>query len=73
MKAASGLAVIVALSVWVGYAAGYHRGVFDDQREWWASIRIDPQGNRVFDPPQGKAEFDPYYVRRNTIPDRVDR
>ena len=73
MKRASRLAVLVVLLLWVGYATGYRRGMHDDQREWWASVRFDSQGNRVFDGPRAKSGFDPYYVRQNTIPDKLDR
>ena len=51
------LGVLMVLSIWAGYAAGYRHGVRDDQREWWASVRLDSQGNRVFLGPQAKLEF----------------
>lgn len=66
-------AVLMLLSLWAGYAAGYRHGVCDDQREWWASVRLDSQGNRVFLGPQPRAGFDPNSVRQNLISDKVDR
>jgi hypothetical protein len=67
------VAGLVLLSLWAGYAIGYHRGVRDDQREWWASARLDTQGNRVFLGPQAVATFDAPIVRQNPIPDRVGK
>ena len=70
------LAILMLLSLWAGYAAGYRHGVRDDQREWWASVRLDSQGNRVLLGPQAKAEFNRYFVRQNPIPpipDKLDR
>ena len=67
------LVVLMLLSLWAGYALGYRNGVRDDQREWWASVPFDSQGNRVFLGPQAKVEFDAYSVRRNPIPDKLDR
>ena len=66
-------AAVLLLSVWAGYAVGYHHGVRDDQREWWASIQFDTQGNHVFLGPQAKARFDPYFVRQNPIFQKPDR
>jgi hypothetical protein len=65
--------VLVLLSLWIGYAAGYHRGVQHDQREWWSSVRVDAHGNAVFLGPQAKAEFDPFLIERNPIPGEVHR
>jgi hypothetical protein len=67
------LSVLMLLSLWTGYAIGYHRGMRDDQREWWASVRLDSQGNRVFDGPQAVASFDPYFERQNPIPDKLGK
>jgi hypothetical protein len=61
------------LSLWGGYALGYHRGVRDDQREWWASVQMDSQGNQVFLGPQVKKGFDAFFVQRNPIPDKPER
>jgi len=69
LKGALKVAVLMLLSLWAGYAIGYHRGMRDDQREWWSSVRLDSQGNRVFDGPRAVASFDPYFVRQNPIPD----
>lgn len=67
------LALFVLLSLWAGYATGYRHGVRDDQREWWASVRLDSQGKLVFFGPQAKSEFDPYFVRQNPVPEKLDR
>ena len=67
------IALLMVFSLWVGYAVGYHRGERADQRAWWASVRLDSQGNRVFDGPQPKGEFDAYYVRQNPIPEKLGR
>jgi hypothetical protein len=67
------LAFLMLLSLWAGYAAGYRHGVRDDQREWWASVRLDSQGNRVFLGPPGKTEFEAYFTRQNPIPDKLDK
>jgi len=67
------ITVLMLLSLWVGYATGYHRGLRDDQRQWWSSARIDSQGNRVFLGPQAVASFDTFFERQNPIPDKLEK
>jgi hypothetical protein len=59
------IAVVILVSLWVGYAAGYHRGVRDDTA--W----VDSRGNRLFVGPQPEAIFDTLFVRQNPIPVKI--
>lgn len=51
------LAVLMLLMLWAGYAVGYHRGIDEDQRVWWASVTIE-NGHRVFLGPPAVAGYD---------------
>jgi hypothetical protein len=64
-------ASLVVFALWEGYALGYHHGVRDENREWWSTVRLDSQGNRVFLGPQAKGQFDAPFTVRNSIPDKL--
>ena len=63
------VALAAAVSLWAGYAIGYHGGVRDERREWWSSAHADGQGNLLL---HSKAIIasEPFFKRKNSIPDK---
>jgi hypothetical protein len=66
-----GLGALMLLSLWIGYAIGYGHGVQEGEDQWWASARLDLQGDRIFPDREVAPSFDSLFVRQNPIPEKL--
>jgi hypothetical protein len=66
-------AAAVVLALWVGYAAGYRRGVHTEAASWFATAHFDSLRNEIYSRPPGQFGYDPVYSVDNPIPNRFSK